>query len=283
MRRADEDVHHEVGLGRLDLADGRAELVDGQREELLAHHLAAGVLDRLLDPLGGDLAVIVVRGHDVDRLAPALHRLAREQVDIAARRGAGGEEVAVAHPAFVVGVVEVERLELVQDRPDDLARGAGQPALDHRHLVAQHHLPGVLVVGLHLRLGIVGLDLELLAENAAGGVDLVDGHLGAGPLVLPEELQIAGKIVDRAALDGVGGRCAPGPEIRPGGERRGARGGCLDERTTFDGHGLPSGSPAVRQRAERRPDWREMTVATRFPADKAALPAARLRRRSDAK
>ena len=72
MRAADQDRHDDVGLGFLDLGDGRAEIGDIEREEIGLDDLAAIRLRIMLHPFGGDLAVIIVGGERVDLLAPFL-------------------------------------------------------------------------------------------------------------------------------------------------------------------------------------------------------------------
>jgi len=47
----------------LDVADDRAEVRAVQRDELLPEHLSAGVSRVLVDPVGGDLSVVVVGRH----------------------------------------------------------------------------------------------------------------------------------------------------------------------------------------------------------------------------
>ena len=48
----------------------RTEIGSVEREEFGAEHFAAAVLDVFLDPVGGDLAVVVIGGQGVDLLAP---------------------------------------------------------------------------------------------------------------------------------------------------------------------------------------------------------------------
>ena len=67
--RADQHRHDDVGLRRLDLADGRPEIADVEREEITRDHRAAVFGGEFLDPFRGDLAVIVVGCQRVDLLA----------------------------------------------------------------------------------------------------------------------------------------------------------------------------------------------------------------------
>ena len=227
MRRADEDIEHDVRFRSLNAADGRAELVHVQWKELLADDFAAKRLGGLPDPLGGDLPVVVVGRQDVDSLAPAVSCCPQQQVDVDARRCARGEEVAVADPALVVRVVDVEGVKPMQDGPDDLARRARQSALDHCNPIPEGQLVGELVVELHVGLGVVELDLELPAEQAARFVDLIDRQLGATPLVVAETLEGARQVIDGTNRDRIVGLgLAPKHGNGSGG------GGSFDERAS---------------------------------------------------
>ncbi len=155
VRPADQRRPYHVGLGRLDLADGGAEIGHVEREELDVGHLAAVVLDVFLHPLGGDLAVVVVGGDDIDLLAPLVHGVGHELLHRLARRRAGAEAVAVAHAAFVLDVVEIQRLEAGQRRADGLARGRRDAGVHHIGIVAGGGLGGVLGIELDGRLRVV--------------------------------------------------------------------------------------------------------------------------------
>ena len=114
---AHQHRHDEVRLGHLDLGDGRPEVTHLEREVVDVQDLAAVLLGELLDPLGGDLAVVVVGRDDVDLLAEALERERHQLVHVLGRGGAGAEAVAVAHAALVLRVVEVERVEPLEQIP----------------------------------------------------------------------------------------------------------------------------------------------------------------------
>ena len=120
---ADKRAHHHVGRRCLDLRDRRAEIGNVEREEVGLDHLAASVLAIFLHPAGGDLAVIVVGGENVDLLAPLLDRGRHQHLDLLRRRHAVDADVAVANAALVEHVVEIEDVGLVQRLPDRLARG----------------------------------------------------------------------------------------------------------------------------------------------------------------
>jgi hypothetical protein len=71
--------------------------------------------------------------------------------------------VAVAHAAFILCVVEIQRLELIEHRTDHLSRSGGNAAMHDRDLVLKRSLLGELGVELHARLGVVIHELELPA------------------------------------------------------------------------------------------------------------------------
>ena len=209
-------------------------LVTSRGEELGLDGLAAVVADVLLHPLGGDLAVVVVRGHDVDLLAPLVHGVGHELLDRLRGRRAGAEAVEVAHPALVKGVVEVEGLEAGEGRADGLARGGGDPGVDHVGLVPGRRLRRVLGVVLDGRLRVVELEVDLLAEEPPRGVQLVDGHAGAIDHGLAVDVEPARLVEDAHELDGVGG-LRPADDRR-GGERRRGGGRAGEETPAGYGH-----------------------------------------------
>ena len=139
LRRADEERHHEVGLGCLDVLDRLAELRDAERDELLAHHRATVVLDDVAHPLSRDLAEVVVGSDGVDVLAVLLHHPRDERRELLLGHRTGDDHVGVADAALVLVVVEGEAVELVHDRPVGLARGRGEAGEDHVHLVRLQH------------------------------------------------------------------------------------------------------------------------------------------------
>ena len=219
MAGADQHGHHHVRLRFLDLGDRRAEIGHIQREEVGGQHLAAVLLDIAFHPGGGDLAVIVVRRDGVDLLAPQIHGVRHKLLDRLRGRGAERDLVAVAHTAFIERVVEVERLEAVEDRADGLAAGAGDAPHDDRDLVLQRKLRRILRIERHVGLGIVNDALDLAAEQAALRVDLLDGH--QHDLVHRDagEIDEAGEVVqapDQDRIVGIG---------RDGREHGGKRGG----------------------------------------------------------
>ena len=234
VRAADQRRDHHVGLGRLDLGDGRAEGGHVEREEVDRSHRAAVLDGELLDPLRGDLAVVVVGRDDVDLLAPFLHRVGDQLAHRLRRCHAGAEGAAVADTALVLGVVEVQRLVLVEHRPDHFARRRGDAAVHHRHLVFQRGLLRELRIHLHVRLRVVADQLELLAQQAAGSVLLLDGQRQRIEHRLAVDVEATRQVVDAADADFVGGQRRQRQD-----QRRGAgycSAGRFDEGTTVHGY-----------------------------------------------
>ena len=189
----------------------------------------------LLHPLRGDLAVVVVGRDRVDLLAPLLHDVGHELLDGLSRRGARAEDVAVADAALVERVVEVERVEALEDRPDRLPRGGGDAAVDDGRLVLGGGLGRELRVELDVGLRVVVDELDLLAEQPAARVDLLHRVVEAVDHRPPVDVEAARGVVDAHHLDRFLGReILDEPRARAGGD--GPGGGELQEVTTFERH-----------------------------------------------
>ena len=123
-------------------------------------------------PGGGELAEIVVGGDRVaartELLDHVLH--GRDHLLLADRPGAEG--IGVGDAAFVLVGVEVELLELVDDRPDRLALGAGEARDQHVDLVLLDHAARELLPDRVVALAVGRDELQLAAEHALlAGVD----------------------------------------------------------------------------------------------------------------
>jgi hypothetical protein len=195
VRRADQGRHHEVGLGGLDLLDGRAEIGDVEREEVGLHHFAAIVLGVFLHPFGGDLAVIVVGGERVDLFPPVLEAVFDENLGVMRGRHPVNEDIAIADAAFIRHIVKIERLVLVEHRPDHFPRSGGDSAMHHGDLVLQRRFLRVLGVELHIGLRIEADDLDLAAEQATGLVHFTDCEIEDVVHRLAGRFEAPGKIV----------------------------------------------------------------------------------------
>src|SRR3954471_6732516 len=214
MRAADQCRPDEVGLRRLNLGDRRAEIGDVEREEVDRGDLAAIFGDVFLYPLRGDLAVVVIGRDHVNLLAPFLHGVRHQLFHGLSRGHAGVELVAITDATLILGVVEIQRLELVEHRPDYLARGRGYAAMYDGDLVLQGRLLRELRVELHVGLGVVVDQLDLPAQQTTGGVGLLDGKGQRVDHRLAVDIEAAGEIVDAGDADGIrrsgAGRKHPG-------------------------------------------------------------------------
>src|SRR3954453_21644147 len=135
MRATDQGRPDEIRLRWLDLGDGPGEIGDVEWEEVNRGNLTPVFQHIFLHPLRGDLAVVVVGRDDIDLLAPFLHCVWNELFDGLRRRNSGVELVAIADAAFVLGIIEIQRLETVEHGADYLARSGGDAAVDDGNLV----------------------------------------------------------------------------------------------------------------------------------------------------
>ncbi len=175
---AHEERHHHVGLGALDPSDHRVEVDDVERDELLVHQGSPRLRQKDLHPVRRDVAVVVVGGQRVDLRAVLRDRPRDQRAELLGRRDPRAEDELVADAALILLVVEVDLLVLVHDGPDGLARGARDAAHEHGDLVVDQEPGRVLGVDLVVRLGVELDQLELLSEDAAVRVDVVDRELG---------------------------------------------------------------------------------------------------------
>ncbi|MNS60733.1 hypothetical protein D3C72_937430 [compost metagenome] len=149
-----------------------------QRVVFLADHFA---LEHVLDMLAGNLVrgarPDVVRADQVER---ARLLLARQPVQAGQNllRGllAGIEDVLGLLQAFIKGRVIQQAVFFLEHRQDRLARGRG-PAAEHGgDLVANQQFAGLFGKGRPVRGAVFLDDLDLAAQNAAHGIDLLDGQ-----------------------------------------------------------------------------------------------------------
>ena len=201
---ADQQRDQDVGLGFLDVLDGRGELRDAEGDELLAHHGAALFLDDVAHPFGGDLAEIVIGGDRVNLLAELLHHPRDQRRELLFRHGAGDDHVRVADAALVLIVVECEPVELIHDRAIRLPRRAREPGEHHIHLIPLQHAAHEFLVARVVRLRVVDHQFQRSAGDAALGVDLFGGELDAVNLADGREREIAGLVLKHAEFDRVG-------------------------------------------------------------------------------
>ena len=205
LRRADEQRHQNVGLGLLDVLDGGSELRDAERDELLAHHRAALFLDDLADPLGRDLAEVVIGGDRVDLLAELIHHPGDQRRELLLRDGTRHDHMGVANAALVLVVVERQTVELVDDGPVGFTRGAREAGEHDVDLVLLQHAPHEFLVARVVRLRVVDIKVDLPPRDAAGLVDFIRGELNAMNLADRRDCEIARLVFKHAELDRIGG------------------------------------------------------------------------------
>ena len=97
-----------------------------------------------------------------------------QRLDLLGRGHPGDDDVAVADTALVKHIVEIQRVALAQRLADRLARGGQNAAMHHIDLVGAHQLLAKLRVERHVRLRVIGGDLDLAAQEAARRIDLLD-------------------------------------------------------------------------------------------------------------
>ena len=119
---ADQGGPHGIRPGRLDAAERGREVGHVQWKELDRDVPGALFADEFLQPLAGDLAVVVVGGQDVVGLGVALLDHVVDQRISSCPGTMPGRHDAVADAAFVQCVVEIQALEALHDGSDDLAR-----------------------------------------------------------------------------------------------------------------------------------------------------------------
>jgi hypothetical protein len=150
-----------------------------EREVFFARHLAA---ELALDVLAGDLhrraRPDIIRADQIEALAVlGLGDPVEAGEDLLGGFLTGIDHVLGLLETFIEGRVVEHAVILLHDRQHRLAGGRGPAAHDGGDLVIDQQLLGLFSEGRPVR-GTVFLDeLDLAAEHAAHGVDLVDGEL----------------------------------------------------------------------------------------------------------
>ncbi len=183
------------------VAEGGVDLFDVRFRHALADQEGA-------QNLVGGARIDVIGAQQEEALGAAAilaHQVFHRRDGLLVRRGAGVEDVRRELFAFVLHGIEQQAVEFFIDRQHGLARHAGPAAEGHRDLVLGEQLAALLGEQRPVRGRVDHHRLELLAEHAAVGVDLVDGHqrhvlergLGDG--------HGAGQRMQDTDLDGLGG------------------------------------------------------------------------------
>jgi hypothetical protein len=173
-----DGVEDRVGLGRDDLLDGRTPLGLTELLVLLADDLDVVGGRPLLDLVVGRAREDVVGPDQEERLDVLLGlQVLQARQDLLVGRRAGVEDVRRRLETLVLDGVEEQVVEALEDRQHRLARRGGPAAEDRRDAVGLDELLGLLREDVRLGGAVLLDDLELLAVDAASGVDLVGGHL----------------------------------------------------------------------------------------------------------
>src|SRR5436309_2596797 len=171
----------------------------------LAFSTAAELLERGLELAPVRLAHRVVGVEDVDLLAHLVDDVLGQAGGLHARVGLVREVVLVelrgAHELGARDRVPVDRLVLLGDVHHRQGRAARDGADQQLHVVLQDELLGLAHRRRGLGLVVLGDDLDLVAQDAALDVELLDRHLHAPRLVLAVALEDAHLRAEVADLD----------------------------------------------------------------------------------
>ena len=138
MRTTHQRGRNEIRLFLLDFGNGRTKVGNVKREKAGLQRLTTGQFQIVLNPLGGDLAVVVVGCQNIGLLAPVLGRHCDQRLNRLCRRGAGANRVRIANTAFVTGVVEIQGLTAGKGLANGLARCRRYTAVYNIDLVVTH-------------------------------------------------------------------------------------------------------------------------------------------------
>ena len=202
--RRDDRVEDHLRATGHDLLDGLAVVGVVERVVVLLDDLAALGRDDLADLLVHDARPDVVGRRQGELLrARLLHQPGNQGIDLLRRHRAGAEDERVGLLSLVLLRVDVERLAL-HDRGglDGLPRRAEDATEDHVDLILLDELGGAGFRGAVGGLAVLEVQLDLLPEQAAAGVDLVDHHLGDVGVRDAHERQGTRLIGDHSHLDG---------------------------------------------------------------------------------
>jgi hypothetical protein len=172
-----------LAFGRelLDVGDDRLVVGVAERRVLL-HDVGVGdalaVQERAQDLVGRARIDVVGAEEDeaLGRAAVLAHQVLDRGDRLLVRGGTRVEDVLRELLALVLHGIEEQRVVLLEHRQHGLARDAGPAAEHDRHLVLRDQLLGLLGEQRPVRRRVDDHGLELLAEHAALGVDLVDRH-----------------------------------------------------------------------------------------------------------
>ena len=179
----DGGEHRGVAAGgeALDLADDGLVVLMVERGVLLRDGVRRNPLgeqERAQDLVGG-AREDVVGAQQVELLVAAAllrHQVLRGRDELLVRGGAGVEDVLRALLALVLHGIEEQAVVVLEHGQDRLAAHRGPAAEGHGDLVLEEELLGLLREEVPVRGGVDDHGLDLLAHDAALGVDLLERH-----------------------------------------------------------------------------------------------------------
>ena len=223
---AGEGEEEHVGVGLVDGAEPRAEVLGVERRPRDADHVAAQLLEGRLELAAVRLPHGVVGVEDVDALAHLVDDVLREPVGLHPRVGLVGEVVLVElggpHELGARDRVPVDDLVLLGHVHHRQRGAAGHGPDEELDVVLEDQLLGLAHGGGGLGLVVLRDDLDLVAEHAALGVQLLDGELDRHRLVLSvalEDADLGAEVTDLDDLLRVRRRRRPAPERERDDER----------------------------------------------------------------
>ncbi len=218
-----------VRLDLLHLQEIRREVARVLRDQQVVDDLAAGLLHLFLGGRRRGVAPHIVVGEQQPALADLLHRVLH---------GGLGEVGAVAVPhelharAVLAGFarrgrvgVEIDGAVLVGDLGDGVGDARMQGAEQEAALLLGDEALGDARAGGRVGFGVGGDPLDLAADHAALGVELVDRQTHAAQVVLAAVAVLAAGVAGEAELDRLGA-LRPDAIVLPGAEECGRAAGC---------------------------------------------------------
>ena len=159
-----------------DLPDGGVDVGAAQQDVLLADHLAAQRLHVVADDRVRHVRKHVIGADQKDAPPDRVERPLHGRDDLLVRRGARVDDVGRRLQPLVLHRIEEQVVVLLDDRLDHLPAGRGPAAEDDADVLVDDQVAGQAGEGRPVGTAVDDHRLDAAAEQAAGGVDLVDGH-----------------------------------------------------------------------------------------------------------
>ena len=186
----------------------------------------------------------IVGARQREPLAAVLDQPGNELIALLRRGRSGAEQVRRALLALVELRIDVERLAACHDRIfDRVAHRGGDAAEHHVDLVALDQLADIADGDRFVGGGVLDKELERPAEQAAGGVDLLDDHLGDIGVGVAGIGDRSGQVGGDADLDRTFGGIGPvgphHPAADAGCDRSAREGEIAEKATARKTHSIP--------------------------------------------